>query len=87
MRAALDRVDVVAVRDDISAERLVVLQGHLDLDAALVVAAREHDRRVDHRLRAVQIRDELAEAARREELLVARLVAALVGQADARSPC
>ena len=84
--APLDRVDVVAVRDDHLADRFVVLQRDLDFNGALLVFAREHHRRVDRRLRPVQVRDELAQPAGREELLVADLVAALVGQADRDPP-
>ena len=80
--AALDRVDVVAVRDDHLADRIVVLHGDLDFNGALVVAAREDDRRVQRRLGAVEVGDELAQPLGREELGVPGLVAPLVGQAD-----
>ena len=80
--APFDRVDVVAVGDDHLADRLVVLQRDLDFNGPLLVLAREHHRRVQRRLRPVQVGDELAQALRREELLVAGLVAPLVGQAD-----
>ena len=72
MGASLDRVDVVAVRDDHLADRIVVLQSDLDFNGTFVVAAQENDRRVQDRLGAIQISDKLAQALRREELDVLR---------------
>ncbi len=72
--AALDGVDVVAVADDVLADRVVVLDGDLDLDVLLVVAAEQDDRRVQGRLGAVEVLDELGQALRGEEL------AALLGR-------
>ena len=79
VRPPVDRVEVVAVRDDGLADRLVVLQGHLDLDRSLIIAATKEGRRVDRLLRPVEVSDELGKTPRREELGVLRFVAALIG--------
>ena len=68
MRAPLDRIDVVAVRDDHFADRIVVLQSDLNFNGTLLVSPAEDDRRVQNGLGTIQINNKLAQAFRREEL-------------------
>ena len=44
MRAPLDRIDVVAIRDDHFADRFVVLQSDFNFNGTLLVSSEEDDR-------------------------------------------
>ena len=79
MRAALDRVDRVGERDHVLDERLVVLQGDLDLRPFDLTVDVER-RHVDHRLVAVQRADESHDPAL--EVEGGRETQRVVGQRD-----
>jgi predicted hotdog family 3-hydroxylacyl-ACP dehydratase len=86
VRAAIHRVDVVGEAEDVLRVAVVILQRHFHGDGALFghLALRlEVDRLfVQHALAAIQVLDELADAALVDELGHLLRIGALVGQRD-----
>ena len=82
VRAAFDGVDVVGEGVDVLGVAVVPLHGDFDLEA-LALAAQVDDLRMDRRLGAVEVLDELLDAALVEELVL--LLRALVVDADAHA--